>query len=371
MILAHSILPLLITFAFCLVIYQSISRKNDGMIMSLNTNRPLAAGLYSQYRSPKPEYQNLQRVDEPPANSVAVFEWERFDVLSDYTDRSLLEVCKKISRDIIERPYHYDKHHLFNASGKKIDVITFNQAGNHSAPSKIPNIAVYKQNHGTGHALRQMVFVQALIDAMAIKGNEKVQALIHIIKNNTEFCSIIKLAAFCMRIGRTLDYERDSSCERQPIIYTKRSSEIFAKITIELGFNKNLVQIVSLSMLEYTDPSYRPLVPLPDLEGIDAHELLDFCMRVLMAAHRGDLVRIFNVKKQLIDQELRPYLDQKNLREVCDGLVIMAAKANQQTGNAVVTQDCDVKTCDLDGRRLVEVTKNLKGTFDQLRKLSI
>ena len=103
----------------------------------------------------------------------------------------------------------------------------------------------------------------------------------------------------------------------------------------------------------------------------DVEEFLDFSTRVLMAAHRADLVRIFKVKKQLVDQELRPYLDQKCLDEVFQGLIIMAAEANQKTGNAVVEQVCQVQTCDLDGSRLVEVTKDLECAFNQLSELSI
>lgn len=51
-------------------------------------------------------------------DSLAVFEWETFAALTDFSDNSLAEVYKRISRDIIERPYHYDPHKVFNAQGK-------------------------------------------------------------------------------------------------------------------------------------------------------------------------------------------------------------------------------------------------------------
>jgi hypothetical protein len=89
--------------------------------------------------------------------SEAVFEWETFARLRDYSDKRLYEVFKRISRDIIGRPYHYDKHRVYDVNGNKINY-EFKHADNVSPPKKVQGVAVYKQNHGTGHAIRQMIY---------------------------------------------------------------------------------------------------------------------------------------------------------------------------------------------------------------------
>lgn len=75
-------------------------------------------------------------------------------------------------------------------------------------PRKIPGVAVYKQNHGTGHALRQMIYTDAIINKMAVDGNSKGRAIAQAINSNPEIKSALKLAAYCKRIGRTLDHEK-------------------------------------------------------------------------------------------------------------------------------------------------------------------
>lgn len=120
----------------------------------------------SQYKSAKPAYQAGVSGSQPPADSVAVFEWEQFERLDSFSDKNLLPVLQRISSDIIERPYHYDRHVVYNAEGKQMDyshVIPANDA----PPAKIKDGAVYKQNHGTGHALRQMVYTDKLLGMIA------------------------------------------------------------------------------------------------------------------------------------------------------------------------------------------------------------
>ena len=183
--------------------------------------------MKTRYESKKPNYQTASHTSQPPMNSTAVFEWETFRPLANYSDAKLLPVFQRISRDIIERPYHYDAHHAVNANGQ-LFVPSLTRARNDAPPQRVSGVAVYKQNHGTGHAIRQMIYTDLLIDTMAREGNREGKAAAEMINAHPEMKSLLKLAAYCKRIGRTLDHEHDD--EGRPRIYSKRSAEMFALI---------------------------------------------------------------------------------------------------------------------------------------------
>ncbi|AUH73220.1 SidE phosphodiesterase domain-containing protein [Legionella sainthelensi] len=326
----------------------------------------------SRYESKKPSYQTKQNHSQPPMDSLAVFEWETFAALTDFSDNSLAEVYKRISRDIIERPYHYDPHKVFNAQGKKIDKYPFSKANNTEPPEKIPGVAVYKQNHGTGHALRQMIYTDAIINKMAVDGNSKGRAIAQAINSNPEIKSALKLAAYCKRIGRTLDHEKDN---RGPAtIYSKRSADIFEQIAKELGFNHNLIQIIKEGMLEHTLNKKHTLDSYQDVAGINGKALRYFTENVLMSAHRIDLTRIFSVRRGALENSLQYYFDNSQLKEVVNNLVEMGCKANAMTGNKVAHQEAGVNYTykpSLDGKKLVEVVTNIDQAITELSHLQL
>ncbi|HHL3493765.1 TPA: SidE phosphodiesterase domain-containing protein [Legionella pneumophila] len=327
----------------------------------------------SRYESQKPAYQKHPHRSQPPMDSIAVFEWETFSPLPDYSDQRLAEVFKRISRDIIERPYHYDPHRVFDTQGNLVKY-KFTRANNTNPPEKIPGVAVYKQNHGTGHALRQMIYTDALIDKIANEGNPQGQAIAQKINSNTEIKSALKLAAYCKRIGRTFDHEKDGYGHGQPSIYSRRSADMFAQIAIELGYNKDLIQIIRDSMLEPAPKDSATLNGYANVAGINGKELRYFAKNVLMSAHMADLTRIFTVKSKYIENSLKYYFDPIKLKEVSTGLIEMACKANAMTGNAVAAQEKDVKhqrKKSLDRKKLVEVVSHLDQAMDNLAKLKL
>lgn len=324
----------------------------------------------THYKSPKPAYQTTAAHAQPPMGSTAVFAWETFSPLSDYSDHRLLQVFKQISSDIIERPYHYDPHHLFNAQGQALKH-PHQHAGNTKPPAKIPGVAVYKQNHGTGHALRQMVYTDALINVIAQEGTPKGQALAEKVNRNPQVKSALKLAAYCKRIGRTFDHEHDAHAG-MPTIYSKRSAEMFAKIATELGYDQELIRIISDGMLEPAPKNPELMNSYQNIAGISGRELRYFTENVLMAAHMADLARLFSVRRNYIENTLKYYFEPTKLKEVATGLVEMACKANTLTGNAVVRQEQGVKhqQNSIDGKKLVWVVNHLEQALEALTKLT-
>lgn len=326
----------------------------------------------SRYESRKPAHQTTPNGSQPPLGSVAVFEWETFSQLPDFSDQSLTSVFKRISRDIIERPYHYDPHRAFDAQGNSVKY-NFTKAGNENPPEKITGIAVYKQNHGTGHAIRQMIYTAALIEKIAKEGNPKGQAIAQKINNNPEIKSILKLAAYCKRIGRAFDHEHDNHLPGQPTIYSKRSSDMFAQMANELGYSQDLVKIIKDSMLEPSPRDSFTLNSYKNVAGIDGKDLKNMAVNVLMSAHMADLTRIFTVKKSNIENSLKYYFEPTKLKEVSKDILEMACKANAMTGNAVAAQEEGIKheqKKSLDGKKLVAVVNNIGKTIDDLAQLA-
>lgn len=327
----------------------------------------------SRYVSMKPSYQTTYNSSQPPKNSKAVFEWETFKPLKDYSDKSLAAVFKRISNDIIERPYHYDPHKVFDSKGNRVNY-KFTRANNSVPPQKHPGIAVYKQNHGTGHAIRQMFYTDTLIDKIALNGNKRGREIAQKINSNPEIKSILKLAAYCKRIGRTFDHEHDNP--GHITIYSKRSSDMFAQMARELGYNEDLIQTISESMLEVNPPK-PPKMPTTlsgkTISGISGTDLRDFSESVLMAAHMADLSRLFSVRRGYIQTALENYFEPEHLPEISTELVEMACKANAMTGNPVVKQEYGVKhkTTSIDGKRLVEVVNNIDRTIGELSTLRL
>jgi hypothetical protein len=323
----------------------------------------------SRYVSPKPKYQTTpHHHSQPPKDSKAVFEWEKFEPLSDFSDASMASVFKRISEDIIERPYHYDPHKAFDASGKQVGY-AFSKAGNSGPPAKIPGVAVYKQNHGTGHAIRQMVYTDALIDKIAQEGNTKGKDIAQKVNANPEIKSILKLAAYCKRIGRTFDHEHDDP--GHTTIYSQRSADMFAKMAGELGYNPDLIKAVSEGMLE---PTPKPTsLTGKDIGGIKDTDLKNFSESVLMAAHMADLARLFTVRRNYIETSLKHLFEPAKLPLVSTQLVEMACKANIMTGNPVVAQESGVqhKTAPIDGKKLVHVVTHIDETIGDLAKLKL
>lgn len=124
-----------------------------------------------QYFSAKPDYQRNAGSSSPKWGATAVFEWEDFSSLQgDFSEDALNRVYMRISRDIIERPYHYDAHQVYDAKGNTMSFV-HTDANNIAPPRRIKGGVLYKQNHGTGHALRQMVSADKLIDVMVTEGN--------------------------------------------------------------------------------------------------------------------------------------------------------------------------------------------------------
>ena len=321
----------------------------------------------SRYESKKPAYQTTSNSSQPPLGSIAVFEWETFEPLRDYSDQSLINVFKRISRDIIERPYHYDEHRAFDAQGALIGY-EFTQADNVSPPARVKEVAVYKQNHGTGHAIRQMIYTEALLEKVVKKGSPNGRQIAETINSNPEIKSILKLAAFCKRIGRTLDYEHDNP--NKITIYSKRSSEMFAKMAEELGFCKDLIFIISESMLEPAPPPSTGIIN-KNIAGIEGIDLRDFSKSILMAAHMADLSRLFKVRRSYITNAIEDYFEPTQLQPVATELVEMACKANAMTGNPVVAQERGVqhRTVAVDGKKLVEVVKDIPAAISKLKNL--
>ncbi len=334
--------------------------------------------------SKDPNYKNYKhkRV-EPPEGSVAVFEWEPLSKLKDFSDESMAEVFKHISRDIIERPYHYDPHQLITQKGvflppNQVEAM-YKEPDNNSPPEKIPGIGVFKKNHGTGHALRQMKYTEALIDKTAAEGNENAQKIAQSVNDNPEIKSIMKLAAYCKRIGRTNDSEHDNSPNR-PTIYSKRSADMFAMMAEELGYQDDLIKVISESMIEYPvdangkhqhNPSTFP--KNEQIAGINSNELMRFSENILMAAHMTDLVRIFPVKSDFVKSALKDYFPPQQLSKVTTQLIEMGCQANMMTGSKVRKQEPGIRHTEYegDGPTLVKVVKDIDNTINNLKGLTL
>lgn len=324
----------------------------------------------SRYESVKPSYQTVAKQGQPPMGSVAVFEWEPFKPLVDYSDSSLLAVFQRISRDIIERPYHYDAHRAFDNRGYRRNY-TFTAATNHAPPAKVDGIAVYKRNHGTGHAIRQMIYTDALIDKIAVDGSPLGQQIAQQIAANAEIRSILKLAAYCKRIGRTLDNEHDNG--GHTTIYSKRSADLFSRMVDELGYSKDLIAVIGTSMLEPRPEPAIDIESMNNIGAINAAALLDFSENILMAAHMADLARLFSVRREDILSQLWSYLPAEQFEPVTTVLVSMACQANLMTGNPVVQQERGVKhqTTYSDGTKLVAVVNHIDRAISDLSTLNL
>lgn len=324
----------------------------------------------SRYESKKPSHQQGSKHSQPPLGSVAVFEWETFAPLKDFSDKSMTAVYQRISRDIIERPYHYDRHRAFDAQGREIPY-AFKQADNQSPPAKVPGVAVYKQNHGTGHAIRQMIYTDALIDKISTDGSPKGQDVAAKVNANPELKAAMKLAAYCKRIGRSFDHEHDDKGHIS--VYSQRSADMFAKMATELGFKSDVIAVIQESMLEPMPVTPSTVVANADIGGISGTDLRDFSESILMAAHMADLSRLMTVATRYVERSLMDLFEPAKLKEVTVQLVEMACKANEMTGNAVVKQENIVKHREvaIDGKKLVDVVKNIDRTIDNLSRLPL
>jgi hypothetical protein len=324
---------------------SSLDGSGDGEASELHESEAI---VVSQYQSPKPVYQTEPHRKQPPQGSIAVFEWEQFTQLSDYSDSALMPVFQRISRDIIERPYHYGIYRVLDKEGVEIGVLDkdgrkilppFEMADNSSPPRRIQDGLVYKQNHGTGHAMRQVIYTDNLLKVMRQKGTIKGKALAEKIRANPQMIALIKLSAFCKRIGRTLDNEYDEQ-SHSPTIYSKRSSDMFGKIATELGFEANLIHIVQDSMLEYLEPDRITFSnAYDDVDGTPGGDLKAFSKAIIMVSHMADLVRLFAVKQDFLTKELQGYIEPDKLSSVARDVTNLACKANAYTGNRVLAQE--------------------------------
>ena len=96
----------------------------------------------TQYFSAKPAYQTHAGHSSPNWGTTAVFEWEAFSSLEgDFSEEALSHVCKRVSRDIIERPYHYDPHRVYDVKGKKMHYV-HTDANNTAPPPLIKQLRV-------------------------------------------------------------------------------------------------------------------------------------------------------------------------------------------------------------------------------------
>jgi hypothetical protein len=325
----------------------------------------------SRYTSLKPMYQG-HAYNQPPQAAIAVFEWEQFSPLVNYSDAALNQVFQRISRDIIERPYHYADHRVLDNQGLKI-ASAFRVATNTAPPSRIQNGLVYKQNHGTAHAMRQMIYADNLLEIISDKGTPEGKRLVQSVRTNPQITALIKLAAFCKRIGRTLDYEVDHQ-NHSPTIYSKRSAEMFGKIASELGFDAKLIHIVHDSMLEYADSYRATSTPTyDDFNGMPGTDLKAFSKAVLMASHMADLVRIFSVRQDYLRRTLIPYVEGDQLDAVAKDLTNLACKENNNTGSGFVGQERGVAqgiTSSRSPSRAAAVVLRFYDTIEALTQIS-
>jgi SidE phosphodiesterase (PDE) domain len=330
------------------------------------------------YYSKKPSYQKKSDHKQPPMGSTAVFSWNSLSQHQNFwkqppTKRvnSFMSVVQEISNSIIERPYHYDKHKIITKNGSiDFNDPSFKKTGNYNPPVKNTNIGVYKQNHGTGHALRQMVYTEKLLDWIAANGNAKGAQLAKSINSNPQLKEAVKLAAFCKRIGRTLDYESDNNRPNGvPTIYSKRSAQMFEKMAHEMGFNQELVKILKHAMYEPAPKN----MSHGDIDGINGKELFAFSHAVFEASHKSDLTRIFKVKRSLIKKDLNQFVEAKDLDRLSRKLVELGCKANELTGNPVKKQEAPINNHpkDMDGNVLVRVVNDINGAYHQLSQLSL
>lgn len=174
------------------------------------------------------ETQNVRTRIELPTDLAQSH--EKLDLVYSYRDltkykdywkknpSSLPLLLKQLSEDIIETPY----------ADRPIDYIY-----------RFAKFA-FHVNHGSGHGLRQLVLMEALVNYISIHSPE-VSSLSRALKGiNKEELACLKLAMFLFRSGRT--NETGWSSDRK---YSPRSAFIFSSIALALGFDEEMINVIS------------------------------------------------------------------------------------------------------------------------------
>jgi hypothetical protein len=167
-----------------------------------------------------------------------------------------------LAQDIIEQPYVDSPRDL---------VIRYNKTAFHV-------------NHGTGHAVRQVQLIRQYFDLIEEKASPTFAAIVQSVSDEEYAC--LELAAFLFRAGRTneLSWSEDQSR------FGRRSAALFTQIASDLGYNPNLVKLVSGCF------DYHTVVELT--EALDASHSVtqtnlkaQLFKKLLKLTHETDLVR--------------------------------------------------------------------------------
>lgn len=149
---------------------------------------------------------------------------------------------------------------------------------------------VYRPNHDTTHAMRQLAYVSPLLSFIQTNGNQQFKSAANNLTKEEIEC--MKIAAFCFRAGRTNEIGgvRDTT-------NAKRSAKLFREIAHNIGFNRQLVDSVATCMSTHIphdgpDQDY----PVAGLQGSPAEQLAKskVIKNILDMSHHADLVRCWH-----------------------------------------------------------------------------
>lgn len=241
------------------------------------------------------------------------FEIPKFDYpYKFYWEKSLkieLEILQKIVDISINKPYPLEPN-------------TYLSTKLHGEPFKI-----YRQNHDSTHGLRQYFYIDYLLTSLKKSATSEWVNIIDSL--TTAEIAILKLSAFCLRIGRL-----NEANKKQGSLHEIHSSELFESIAAQLGFNENLIKNTKNAMIKSkADEMINNDISVTHI----FYKFLDM-------AHRADLVRCWNSKEdkkfpsiynKLVSEFLFFVNDLSSSEKRSIELMDYAAKACIMTGNKV------------------------------------
>ncbi|MFJ1267717.1 SidE phosphodiesterase domain-containing protein [Legionella lytica] len=213
----------------------------------------------------------------------------------------LFTLFEQLSQDLMEVPYVDEPNDSVSFKGQ----------------------VAYHPNHGTTHGLRQYSLSKQYLELIQQNGSEVFRGLAESLTIEERAC--LHLAAFLFRVGRTneLSWSTDPN-------YGPRSAEIFKKIALELEFDSQLVNMLTLSFDYHKDHSQQL-----DLSPQDRNKMLLFT-KILKLSHESDLVRCYEkyeeIKKPVADELHQLLAPEQEHEKIADSYLEYAATLCRMTG---------------------------------------
>ncbi|RUR19635.1 hypothetical protein ELY21_03290 [Legionella sp. km535] len=213
-----------------------------------------------------------------------------------------------LSRDIIENPYIDEPNDFLQ----------------HHA------LIAYHPNHGTTHAIRQMLLTSNYLTCIRLYGNKESSYIAQSLTAEEVAC--LELAAFLFRSGRTNERGWQSD-----LTYGPRSAAVFRQIALDLEFNSALVDVLALCFDYHAEHSVLPQLTNQSIQ--ETKEKVHLFTKLLKLSHESDLVRCFENYEEIkkpIEEELKKLLALHfNISSISDQFLSYAVTLCNRTGAPV------------------------------------